>query len=141
MDCYDTKVQFMRGGFDIDGVIHFGKDENGEYIPGIRPGPSDVIITGRSIEESYETYQFLDHVGIPNYVYFNQLPFDQKTRFTSGQHEGNTIKELNNEGYNIGIFFEDDEIQIKEILKIVPDIRIVHVKSNLIEKENVRHDY
>ena len=37
-------------GFDIDGVIHLG---NG--ICGIRPGPKDVIITGRSYEEEPET--------------------------------------------------------------------------------------
>ena len=143
MDQYDAKVQFKMicAGWDCDGVLHFGRDENGDYIPGIRPNKGDVIITGRSFEEASETYMFLQCRDDPinNAVYFNPRKFDEKSRVTSGQFKGNTIKRLNEEGKNIGIFFEDDEIQIEEILKIVPDIRIVHVKSELVEKENVRH--
>jgi hypothetical protein len=121
--------------YDIDGVIYFGKDLNGLY-----PGKDDIIITGRSWEESVETLAMLNSRGIGNKVIFNPLPFDEKSRVTSGVHKGNSIRALIESGYQHGIHFEDDEIQIEEILKIVPNVRIVHVVSNLIEKENVRHE-
>ena len=54
-------------GFDIDGVIHLG---NG--VCGVRPGPNDVIITGRSYEEEPETKAFLHKHGIKNHVYKNR---------------------------------------------------------------------
>lgn len=123
----------MINTFDIDGVINFG-----EY-DGIYPGKDDIIITGRSFEEEPETYAMLKRKGIDNKVFFNPLKFEEKTRFTSGQFKGMIIKSLIDAGHKHGIHFEDDEIQIKEIQKIVPDVRIVHVVSNLVEKENVRH--
>ena len=44
-------MSYMKiNAFDIDGVIHLG-----DGICGIRPGPGDVIITGRSFEEEEET--------------------------------------------------------------------------------------
>lgn len=121
--------------YDIDGVIYFGKELDGLY-----PGPNDIIITGRSWEEADKTINMLNKRGIHNKVCFNPLSFDEKTRITSGQHKGNTIKALIESGYEHGIHFEDDEIQVEEIRKIVPNVRIVHVVSNLVEKENVRHE-
>lgn len=123
----------MINTFDIDGVINFG-----EY-DGIYPGKDDIIITGRSFEEEPETYAMLKRKGISNKVFFNPLRFHEKTRLTSGQFKGMIITRLINSGTVHGIHFEDDEIQIQEIRKIVPGVRIVHVVSNLVEKENVRH--
>lgn len=119
--------------FDIDGVINLGE------FDGIYPGLHDVIITGRSYEETPETLQMLERKGINNQVYFNPVPFDKKTRFTSGMHKGKIILQLLKEGYEHGVHFEDDEIQIRAIKAIVPRVRIVHVVSNLVTKENVRH--
>lgn len=119
--------------FDIDGVINLGE------FDGIYPGPYDIIITGRSYEEAAETYVMLENKGIRNEVHFNPLPFDKKTRFTSGMHKGKIILELMKDGYEHGVHFEDDEIQIRAIKAIVPRVRIVHVVSNLVTKENVRH--
>lgn len=119
--------------FDIDGVINLGE------FDGIYPGPQDIIITGRSYEETPETLQMLERKGIINQVYFNPLPFDKKTRFTSGMHKGKIILQLLKEGYEHGVHFEDDEIQIRAIKSIVPRVRIVHVVSDLVTKENVRH--
>ncbi len=119
--------------FDIDGVIFMGDYD------GIYPGPNDVIITGRSIEEFKETEQMLKRKGITNSVYYNPLPFDQKSRESSGKHKGETIARLRAEGINIACHFEDDPIQIKEIRKILPDIHIIEVKHELVTKENVRH--
>ena len=121
--------------YDIDGVIYFGKELDGLY-----PGPNDIIVTGRSWEEADKTIAMLDKRKIYNRVCFNPLSFDEKSRVTSGQHKGNIIKSLIESGLEHGIHFEDDEIQIEEIRKIVPNVRIVHVVSNLIEKENMRHE-
>ena len=121
--------------FDIDGVIYMGKDYDGVY-PGIR----DTIITGRSFEEKDETIAMLQYKGITNKVYFNPLPFEQKTRITSGQHKGRTIQALITLGIPIGIHFEDDPIQAEEIKKIVPSVNVVLLHHDLVEKENVRHD-
>lgn len=123
----------MINSFDIDGVIYMG-----EY-GGVYPGPNDVIITGRSHEEEAETLEMLKCKGIPNTVHFNPLPFDEKTRESSGQHKGRKILELEKLGYNIGIHFEDDPIQSEEIKKLVPHINVVLLQHDLVEKENVRH--
>lgn len=121
--------------YDIDGVINL------DQYDGVYPGKDDIIITGRSIDEKPETLKWLRDRGIENKVYFNSLPFDKKTRESSGQHKGNVIKMLIESGIDHGVHFEDDEIQIKEIEHIVPQVRIVHVVSNLVEKENVRRPY
>ena len=77
-------------GFDIDGVIHLG---NG--ICGVRPGPNDVIITGRSYEEEPETKAFLLRNGIKNKVYFNPLPFNDKGRETRRHPQGKAVQANN----------------------------------------------
>ena len=74
--------------FDIDGVIYMG-----EY-GGVYPGLNDIIITGRSFEESEETLGMLTKKGIHNKVMFNELSFDNKSRESSGIHKGNTIIKL-----------------------------------------------
>lgn len=122
--------------FDLDGVISVG----------IHPGPGDVIITGRSFEEAPETYRYLHSKGIYNAVFFNPLPFDKKTRETSGNHKAATIIRLLNRGNSISVHFEDDEIQMSVIQKALEDagvtgITVVHVVHDLTEKENVRHEF
>jgi hypothetical protein len=44
----------MINSYDIDGVINLG----GDY-KGLRPGPNDIIITGRSYEEADYTWAWL----------------------------------------------------------------------------------
>ena len=120
--------------FDIDGVLWMGHSFNG-----VHPGADDIIITGRSIDERPETLAMLEDKGIHNPVYFQWTKFENKTREGSGQHKGNVLLALREQGIHIGIHFEDDEIQIAEILKIVPDQKIVHLKHNLVPKHNVSH--
>jgi len=121
-------------GFDIDGVIHLG---NG--VCGVRPGPNDIIITGRSYEEEPETKAFLLKHGITNNVYFNPLPFKQKGRESSGIHKANTLNFVKNEeGIEVQFFFEDDEVQKAEIEKAWTG-KVIHVSHDFTEKENVRH--
>jgi len=111
-------------GFDFDGVISLG----------IYPGPRDIIISGRSFEEAAHVNKILRERGINNAVYFNQMPKEGRKRSDSGIHKANTLAILMSNGVVIDKFFEDDEIQIKEIKKRHPNLPIVHVKSNLVEK-------
>ena len=115
--------------FDIDGVIYMG-----DALIGVFPGPDDVIITGRSVEEADVTHKMLQDRGIQNKVYMNPLLFDQKTRKSSGQHKGRTLFYLESIGYRFGIHFEDDPIQAEEIRKIMPHINIVMLQHELTEK-------
>ena len=122
--------------FDIDGVVTIG----------IYPGPNDVLITGRSFEEAKETYAMLRSKGITNAVFFNKLPFDKKDRESSGTHKGRTIKDLIQSGVNIGVHFEDDEIQKAEIERVLDNygikgVTVVHIVHSLTEKENVRNPW
>ena len=119
--------------FDIDGVIYIRKG-----LMGVRPGPEDVIITGRSFEEKAETEAMLLGAGIYNKVFYNPIRFDQKTRESSGLHKANTLNQLLNDGYDIQIHFEDDPIQIAKI-KESCSVPIVHLDHDLTYKENMRH--
>ena len=151
-------------GFDIDGVIHLG---NG--VCGVRPGPNDVIITGRSHEEAPETKAFLLRNGINNHVYFNPLTFDEKSRQSSGEHKAKTLKFLKNEVYfnplpfkvksressgthkartlqwlkevkTIDVqFFFEDDEVQKAEIKKSWNGKVIHVSHDFTEKENVRH--
>lgn len=120
--------------FDIDGVIFMGFDKGGVY-----PGPRDVIITGRSNQEIKETLDMLNEKNINNVVYFNPLPYDQKTRETSGEHKARIIRKLINDGSVVSIHFDDDPIQADIIRRAIPEIEVVLLQHDLVEKENVRH--
>lgn len=114
--------------YDLDGVISIG----------ITPRPEDVIITGRSFEESEETYKFLQARGIYNAVFFNPLKFKDKTRKSSGEHKATTLQRLVESGVIISKHFEDDIIQKEEIEKHTT-IPVILLQHNLTEKENIRH--
>jgi hypothetical protein len=120
--------------FDIDGVIYIRKG-----LMGVRPGPDDIIITGRSFEEKAETETMLLDAGIFNMVYFNPLPYDSKSRESSGVHKAKVLNELKESGYDVQIHFEDDPIQIEVIKKHAPWVAIVHLDHDLTYKENMRH--
>jgi len=124
----------MINTFDIDGVIYMG-----DKYTGVFPGPSDIIITGRSFEERHYTEKMLMARNISNHVYYNNKRFEDKTRESSGLHKANTIRSLLNSGYEIGIHFEDDEIQAQVISNLIPEINVVILKHNLVDKENVWH--
>jgi len=128
-------------GFDIDGVIHLG-----DGVCGIRPGPGDVIITGRSFEEEAETLAFLRRNGINNPVFFNQCHYEEKSRTGSGNHKAETIKLLHRAGLSVQYFFEDDEVQKAEIERGIEEVstwgigtKVIHVNNPHVKKENRRH--
>lgn len=124
--------------FDIDGVIVLE-----EGLIGVHPGPKDVIITGRSVEEYAATRRQLDAAGIHNPIFFNPLRFENKTRATSGSHKARTLLMLHHSGYTINVHFEDDEIQakiIEEALKGLTPTTVVRLVHDLTNKENVWHN-
>lgn len=123
----------MINTYDIDGVLFMGEYE------GVRPGPHDHIITGRSYEERPETEKFLTSKGITNTLHMNPLPYEQKTRESSGYHKANIIGKLKDHGFKVGIHFEDDPIQADVIKRLHPDVQIVLLQHDLVTKENVRH--
>jgi hypothetical protein len=124
--------------FDIDGVIFI---EEGLY--GVYPGPGDVIITGRSVEEFAATRRQLDKAGVYNQIFFNPIRFEHKSRETSGAHKARTLLMLYRSGYNINVHFEDDEVQakiIEEALKGLTPTTVVRLVHDLTNKENVWHN-
>lgn len=121
--------------FDCDGVVYINPE-----IGGLRPEPNDVIITGRSFEERPETERMLALRSINNQVFYNSLPFDEKTRESSGEHKARTIKVLQTSGITITAHFEDDPVQAAVIRRECPDVPIIMIIHNLTELENVRHD-
>lgn len=120
--------------FDIDGVIF-----NGHDVPGLIPGPRDIIITGRSVEEEKETRTMLLGRGITNTVYFNPTPFEKKSREDSGRHKANVINKLRSEGVDIYCHYEDDLIQVKEI-EAHSDVYVIWVRNPRVGKGNRRQD-
>jgi hypothetical protein len=116
--------------FDIDGVIYMGKGRTG-----VRPNPDDIIITGRSITQYDETRWQLEKLGVENYVFFNPLGRDDPkySRKESGRWKAKVLTLLK-QIYTIDLHFEDDPVQIKEILKVHPNQGIVELKHDLIEK-------
>jgi hypothetical protein len=125
----------MINSFDIDGVIYMGE------FGGVYPGPSDIIITGRSFEEELATLQMLKKKGINNEVFFNPIPFDQKSRESSGKHKANILNDLRLfKGIKVGIHFEDDPIQAAVIREDAPHVQVVLLQHDLVEKENIWHE-
>ena len=123
--------------FDIDGVIFFGDE-----VTGVRPCDGDIIITGRPYQDRELTEKMLRKRGIYNTVFMNPLARDIPNpnithgikknplygRKASGIWKGHMIQYLKDLGYEIGIHFEDDPVQIREIEKRHPDLSIVHLK-------------
>lgn len=125
----------MINTYDIDGVINMGAD----YM-GLRPGPNDIIITGRSEDEADYTMKWLADNGIHNIVCFNPIKFEDKTRDSSGHHKASVINELIDKyNVNVGLHFEDDPVQADIIERLCPRVKVVRIVHDLVEKENVWH--
>ena len=117
--------------YDFDGVVSIG----------IRPRFSDdVIITGRCQEEAPYVFAKLAEMGIATNVYFNQMTLAErgdhtvKARTYSGKHKAKTISELAEQGINVVRFFEDDPVQKAIIEENHPNLPVVHIVSNLVQK-------
>ena len=115
--------------FDFDGVINLGV-----LGIGVRPGPFDVIITGRSFQEAWYVQEFLTRYKIEAPVFYNPTPFAKKTREGSGQHKARTVQKLKDEGVVIEAFFEDDPVQVAELKSACHWLRIVQMVHDITEK-------
>jgi len=123
--------------YDIDGVIY-----QGPRVPGLKPRPQDIIITGRSFQEKTETRRMLESKGIYNPMWMNPVYFEEKTRESSGYHKAKILNELVNAGYpELVVHYEDDPVQGEIIKQECPWIEVIMVISDLVEKENVRHEF
>jgi len=111
--------------FDIDGVIY-----NGEDLPGLIPGPNDIIITGRSFEEADVTDEMLKNRGIHNSVFYHQVPLKKKTRELSGYHKANILKVYS----ECVIHYEDDPIQADIIRIECPHIKVILLDNPWVSK-------
>lgn len=105
--------------YDIDGVIYLGHD-----LVGVRPGPDDIIITGRSYQEAPGTLAWLRHNGIQNNVFFNPAKIEEKTRKGSGHHKATILEAFSD---LISIHFEDDPIQA-EVIALYCPVRVVRLE-------------
>ena len=57
-----------------------------------------------------------------------------KARRYSGNHKAKTLSLLKEQGVNVVRFFEDDSVQMKCIKEEHPELDVVHIKSDLVEK-------
>ena len=114
--------------FDFDGVVSVG----------VYPGPDDIIITGRTIEEAAEVAEFLVPRKIFCPVYFNPIRLADRTtgtdksRTSSGNHKAAIISMLKENGVPIGNVFEDDLLQLEIIKNIHPELNFVHLVHDLV---------
>lgn len=107
---------FSVNSYDIDGVILMGE------LNGLRPGPEDIIVTGRSFQQRSETLAILRARNINNFVFFNPLSRMDPNygRVASGKHKAKTITNLLGMGIAVEVHFEDDEIQAEIIRRVLP---------------------
>lgn len=117
--------------YDFDGVISIG----------ITPrSKQDIIITGRCIDEQEHVKSILKKRGIKCDVYFNPMTLAERgdhtveARTFSGKHKASTIARLKDKGMNIVRFFEDDPIQLDLIKESHPELPVVHIVSELVQK-------
>lgn len=117
--------------YDFDGVVSIG----------VRPrSERDVIITGRCEEEAPIVLQKLKELQINCQIHFNPMTLKERgdhtvqARTYSGLHKASKIAELKKNGIHIVRFFEDDPIQKEIIAETHPQLEIVHIVSNLVQK-------
>lgn len=124
-------MSYKPFAYDFDGVVSIG----------VTPRFSDdIIITGRCIDEKEYVFEKLKELGVTSNVYFNPMTLAERGNHTvrartySGMHKAKTISKLKEEGIIVQRFFEDDPIQKAIIEEHHPDLSVVHVISNLVEK-------
>ena len=115
--------------YDFDGVT-----SEGIVYP---QSPHDVIITGRTFQESEVVYARMEELGIRNAVYFNPIHYKDRgdhtvsARSSSGKHKATIISLLKAQEVNIKEFYEDDPLQKAIIEEAHPDLEVVLIKSDV----------
>lgn len=117
--------------YDFDGVVSIGVHPSSK---------EDVIVTGRCRDESEIVYKMLESRGITNAVYFNPLTFQARgnhnefSRKHSGVHKSNIISMFKKANVKVKAFFEDDQLQAAIIKSHHPELEIVLLDHNLVNK-------
>lgn len=118
--------------YDFDGVVSIGVSPRSK---------DDIIITGRCIDEKDYVFSKLAEIGLEKHrVYFNPMTLQERgdhtiqARTYSGNHKASTISRLKQNGVKIVRFFEDDPLQKAIIEDSHPEIDVVHIVSNLVQK-------
>lgn len=138
---YTIPLNILRKIYKLQEEDTFAYDFDGVISIGITPRSNrDIIITGRCIDEQEHVKSILKERGIKCRVYFNPMTLAERgdhtveARTFSGKHKASTIKRLKDEGINIVRFFEDDPIQLGLIKESHPELPVVHIVSELVEK-------
>lgn len=102
--------------FDFDGVL-----TNDKFI--IKPTINDVVVTGRSFEESSQVYRHIfDKFGFLPCIFFSPILKDIRENFRqelhSGAHKHNIIRQLIDSGVTITDIYEDDIKQAEYIVSL-----------------------
>ena len=101
-------------GYDFDGVITAGHP----------PEPGSVIITGRTIIEAPATLKYLKQIKVWCPVFFNHIPFKDKTDLTSAVHKARLIQML-----GVDTFYEDTLAQAEIIKSMAPLCDVILVRQ------------
>lgn len=115
--------------YDFDGVV-----SEGIHIPRWQ---HDIIISGRTFQESAVIYDKMEELGIKNAVYFNPIHYKDRgdhtvsARTSSGTHKAAIISMLFANKVNLVEFFEDDFIQADIIKEAHPTLKITLVESKV----------
>ena len=120
----------LINSYDLDGVVFMGQTE------GLRPGPNDIIVTGRSFTQKEETLNILRGRGIYNFVFFNSMSRSDflYNREESGKHKAKVIKSLRDLGVAVMLHFEDDPLQAEIINKVMPTYgKVVMIGDGVFE--------
>lgn len=138
---YTIPLNILRKIYKFQEEDTFAYDFDGVISIGITPRSNrDIIITGRCIDEQEHVKSILKERGIKCRVYFNPMTLAERgdhtveARTFSGKHKASTIKRLKDEGINIVRFFEDDPIQLGLIKESHPELPVVHIVSELVQK-------
>jgi hypothetical protein len=108
----------LNRSYDIDGVLTVG----------IKPIKPCIIVSGRLSKYSKETeIQMKDLCIDPDIKIYLRPEGDACDRVSAGKFKAKIIKEN-----NIDLHYEDDPVQINEIVKECPNIKIVYIKNERI---------
>lgn len=130
----------IRNIFDFDGVTTLG----------LNPGPNDLIITGRTVDETAFVLSYLQSRNLMIPVFFNPTTIQTRGRGTeacrlnSAMHKATTIVQLVRNGVMVGNIFEDDPIQFKFLLEwfsMEDNHDVLWLTEQLVRIDHSRGDY
>lgn len=111
-------------GFDFDGVVSLG------FVPSHALRDRAVIVTGRTLEESKPTLEFLHDKQLWLPVFFNPVPFSEKSIHASATHKARVCQLL-----GITTFYEDCGQQAEIISEFARGVRVCLIEGGKRTKQ------